>query len=111
MTPSFFVGFLINFGDGHTGGFQMPAAVDLSNPLANRSFMNVGFGGTGDIYHLNSSTLFSLDTLEYYGPQGNFLIRANPCAPVPEPSSAALALIGCAGFLALRGTRNPRPRV
>jgi hypothetical protein len=95
VTPSFFVGFLINFGENHQmGGYQQPIAVDRSNPLPARSFMNVSFGGNGDIYNLNNSDVFPLMDAQNFGTNGNFLIRANPCAAVPEPSTAALAIIG-----------------
>ena len=97
VTQSFFVGFLITGGDNHLGGFQEPAAVDTSNFLPNRSFRTASFGGAGDIYNLTNNGLLPLASYETGGRIGNFMIRADPCAAVPEPSTLALLTIGSIG--------------
>jgi hypothetical protein len=99
VTDSFFVGFLITAGDNHGGGFQEPAAVDTSNFLPNRSFRTGSFGGAGDIYNLGNNGLLPLASYETGGRIGNFMIRANPCAAVPEPSAMVLLIVGGMGGL------------
>ena len=86
VSQSFFVGFLINAGDNHLGGFQEPAAVDGDRFLPNRSYITAAPGGAGDIYNLSNNYLLPLGTYEYNsGKAGNFIIRANPWQ-VPEPA-------------------------
>lgn len=100
VTDSFFVGFLITAGDNHGGGFQEPASIDTSNFLPNRSFVTGAFGGAGDIYNLTNNALQPLGTYEMGGRIGNFMIRADPCAAVPEPSAVVLLIVGGLGGMA-----------
>lgn len=102
VSQSFFVGFLINAGDNHLGGFQEPAAVDVNSFLPNRSYVTASFGGAGDIYNLTNNGLLPLASYETGGRIGNFIIRANPWQ-VPEPSTTALLVFGgVAGLINFR---------
>ncbi len=106
VSQSFFVGFLINAGDNHLGGFQEPAAVDVNSFLPNRSYITAAPGGAGDIYNLSNNYLLPLGTYEYNsGKAGNFIIRANPWQ-VPEPATTTLIIF--AGFAGIIGFRPRR---
>jgi hypothetical protein len=98
VTPSFFVGFIISQNAG-----QFPIAFDQSAPLSGRSFVAGSFSMPGDINNLNNNDI-PVGAIESFGLSGNFLIRADPCAAVPEPSITALALVG--GLAVLIGYRH-----
>lgn len=90
-TNSFFVGFIITQGAG-----QFPAAFDETSPLSNRSFITGSSNpGMGDIVNLTGpNNNLPLNAVENYGFAGNWLIRADACAAVPEPASTTLGLLG-----------------
>jgi hypothetical protein len=89
VTRSFFVGFIVT-----QNGSQFPAAFDESAPLTGRSFIaGSSTPGGGDISNLMSpNNDLPLNDVQNYGLNGNWMIRADAC--VPEPSTAALGLVG-----------------
>ncbi|MBA3960475.1 MAG: hypothetical protein H0X40_01040 [Chthoniobacterales bacterium] len=97
VTRSFFVGFIITQSSN-----QFPAAFDTTSPLSNRSFVAGNAAGAGDIVTLSNNTLLPLNTVESYGPLGNFMIRADAC--VPDLSTMTLATLG--GLAGLIGGRR-----
>lgn len=91
VTPSFFVGFIITYGPSQNPGNI--TAFDETAPLLNRSFVTGSAVGTGNISNLSSNSV-PLKPVEFFGLNGNWMIRADPCAAVPEPSSFALVILG-----------------
>jgi hypothetical protein len=105
VTTSFFVGFLIG-----TDGSKYVAGFDQSNPLLGRSYVAGNGFGQGDLGNLNNNTLLPLGTVEGYGLNGNFMIRADPWTAVPEPSTLAFLAIGGISVL-VSAIRQSRGRV
>lgn len=95
VTNSFFVGFILTQNAG-----QFPAAIDFDAPTySNESFLAASFTpGAGNIVNLANND-FPVGSVESYGFAGNWLIRADACAPVPEPTTASLVIV--AGAIAL----------
>ncbi len=94
-TANFFVGFLIT----HAAG-QFPAALDESNPIPNRSWVDA----TSNINDLSGAI-----TIESAGLPGNWLIRAdaNTGGPTPTgtPSPTPTATINpCSTYVTIPGT-------
>ena len=108
VTRSFFVGFIITYGPSPNPG--RITAFDMSSPLANRSFITGASANTGNIYDLSATggNSVPLHPVEFYGAIGNWLIRADPCVAVPEPTTLGLAIVG--GLLGLFGWRSRRSR-
>ncbi|MGH8095566.1 MAG: dockerin type I domain-containing protein [Chthoniobacterales bacterium] len=81
-TANFFVGFAISHNSG-----QFPAAFDESNPQFNRSYVaGSNTQGGADIMNLNDNDL-PVNTIEFYGLDGNWLIRATANgSPSPTPT-------------------------
>jgi hypothetical protein len=105
VTSSFFVGFIITAGANPAGPPQRPAGVDYNPFSPGRSFMTAATGGNGDIYNLNNNTLLPLTNYESTGLSGNFTIRADPWAAVPEPGTTSLLVltgVAAAGVAARR---------
>lgn len=99
VTPSFFVGFIITYGPSQNPGNI--TAVDETAPLLNRSFLTGSAVGAGNIYNLGSNSV-PLKPVEFFGLNGNWMIRADSCTAVPEPSSFVLFTLGAiAGLLGL----------
>ena len=94
VTPSFFVGFIITYGPsampGNITGF------DETAPLPGRSFVTGAAVGAGDINNLGNNFV-PLEPVEIFGSHGNWMIRADVCAAVPEPTSTVLLLLGGIG--------------
>ncbi len=92
-TTDFFVGFELQNEPANT----FVAGLDQTAPtFANRSFITFGDAGTINPVNL-SANQFPPRTIETYGINGNFLIRANTA--VPEPSTWA-GVLGGLGLLA-----------
>jgi hypothetical protein len=91
VASSFAVGFLFT---ALSNGLYYPAAVDLSAPLAGRSYVAfTGPDGTLDLNNLGAAP--NIGAVEPFpgGFNGNFMIRANG---IPAPG--AFALLGLAGL-------------
>ena len=99
-TANFFVGFLIS----HFGG-QFPASFDQTPPTSSNVSYVAG-GANGDINNLNNNEL-PVNTIEFYGLIGNWLIRADSNGdPTPTPSPTPTATPPTGGALWYNGDFN-----